>query len=112
MQTVPAERFEEAVKRFALTVDLADRARREWVKLRRPALARGGTTGKVLGPHPLIEVIRTAERDAAKFGAALGLDLKSHRALGSLRGRPQERVPMRPAGGEPPKVVPIRRGHT
>lgn len=106
-QTAPADRFAEAAKRFARAVDTADRLNREWAKKKRPLLAKGGATGKADVPHPLIRMIAEAERDAAKFGSMLGLDPKSRKELGSLPGRPQERVPER-AAGEPAKVVPLR----
>lgn len=105
-QTVPEERFEEAARRYALAVDRVARLNREWTRLKRPLLAKGGTTGKVTVPHPLIAMIESAEKTAARAGAALGLDPQSRKAVGAVRGRPQERVPERGAG-EPPKLVAV-----
>lgn len=107
-QLVPVERFTEAIDRFALAVDMAHRIQAEWVKRKLPILTKGGTTGNVVVAHPLVAMLAESERNAARFGGYLGLDPRSAKQLGALRGRPQERVPMRKQG-EPPKVVPLRR---
>lgn len=109
-QVASTARFEESINRFARAVDLSDRIRREWIKLKRPLLSKGGATGRVLMAHPLVEMIAHAERNAARFGRELGLDPMSRKSLGAIRGRPQERVPPHwPRNGEPPKVVPLRK---
>jgi hypothetical protein len=57
----------------------------------------GGATGRAVVPHPLVAMIARAERDAAAFGAALGLD-----ALAAERARPK-----RPKAGRPPGSTPL-----
>lgn len=93
----PVERFEDALRRYGRTVDLAARLRAEWRALGEPVTAQGGATGQALVPHPLVKMLGEAERDAARFGAVLGLDPQSRRQLGAQAGRPQEQVPPRGA---------------
>lgn len=107
-QAAPAERFIEAAVRYARAVDFADRVQRQHKQEGYPTLAQGGATGSAVVPHPLVRIVAEAERDAARFGAALGLDPQSRKKLGAAKGRPQERVPSR-RKGEPAKVVALHR---
>jgi phage terminase small subunit len=63
-----ADRLYELAARYAHAVDLADRARSEW-------RAAGCPFSKASGSavHPLIRVMQDADRDAARFGEAVGL---------------------------------------
>jgi phage terminase small subunit len=63
-----ADRLYELVARYANAVDLADRARGEWRKAGRPFSKASGSA-----VHPLIRAMQDAERDAARYGEALGL---------------------------------------
>lgn len=109
-QSAPEGRFEEAAIRYAIAVDMAHELRSEWEGLGSPKLEKGGATGKVWVAHPLIKAISETHKDAARFGALLGLDPQARKKLGTIRGRPQERVPHKdPETGRPSKVVPIRR---
>jgi phage terminase small subunit len=66
-----SERLVDALARYAQSVDVADRARREWREAGSPSLIT--YPNRITSVHPLIAVMRDAERDAAKFGEALGL---------------------------------------
>jgi phage terminase small subunit len=66
-----ADRLTDAVDRYAHAVDVADRARREWAKAHRP-LTITHPNG-ITSAHPLLAVMRDAEKDAARYGEALGL---------------------------------------
>ena len=65
------DRLVDAVCRYAFAVDLADRARREWRSVGAP-LTIAHPNG-IVAQHPLIAVMRDAERDAARYGEAVGL---------------------------------------
>jgi hypothetical protein len=61
----------DAVRRYAHAVDVADRARVQWRKDGSPLLITH--PNGITSAHPLIAVIRYAEKDAARYGEALGL---------------------------------------
>jgi hypothetical protein len=65
------ERLIDAINRFAHAVDVGDRARREWRKAGSPLLITH--PNGITSAHPLIVVMRDAEKDAARYGEALGL---------------------------------------
>jgi phage terminase small subunit len=65
------DRLADAVDRYAHAVDVADRARREWHERGAP-LTITHPNG-ITAAHPLVAVMRDAERDAAKYGEMLGL---------------------------------------
>lgn len=66
-----AVRLVDAVRRYAHAVDVADRARREWRAAGSPSLITH--PNGITCAHPLIGVMRDAEKDAARYGEALGL---------------------------------------
>lgn len=65
------DRLSDAVGRYAYAVDVADRARREWRKAASPLLITH--PNGITSTHPLIGVMRDAEKDAARYGEVLGL---------------------------------------
>jgi len=65
------DRLLDSLARYASAVDLADRARREWRKLGAP-LTITHPNG-ITSTHPLVNVMRDSEKDAARYGEALGL---------------------------------------
>jgi phage terminase small subunit len=75
-RTVPdeAERelYREAVERYAEAVALAARLRAKWTALGCPTIAEGSMRQQI--PHPLVKMLAEAERDAARFAGAVGLD--------------------------------------
>lgn len=96
--------LQDALDRYVLAVDLVERLRKAWEDDGRPVMAEGGATGRALVPHPLIAMIANAERDAARFSAALGLDPVSvgktvSKPAGGQRGasRSKDRSPTGPA---------------
>lgn len=66
-----ADRLTDAVDRYAHAVDVAARARAEWGEAGRP-LTITHPNG-ITSAHPLIAVMRDAEKDAARYGEAVGL---------------------------------------
>ena len=66
-----ADRLYELAARYAHAVDLADRARREWRRAGSP-LTITHPNG-ITSAHPLIGVLKDAERDAGRYGDAVGL---------------------------------------
>jgi phage terminase small subunit len=66
-----ADLLAEAVGRYAQAVDVADRARREWRKAGSPSLIVH--PNGITSAHPLVGVMRDAEKDAARYGETLGL---------------------------------------
>ena len=77
----------EALLRFARAVEHAESVRAEWLEQGRPLLYT--RPSGALMRHPLLEVMRDAEADAARWGRALGLE---PRAAAPRRG------PGRPPG--------------
>ena len=65
------ERLYDLAARYANAVDLADKARRDWRKAGEPLLLELGNGTAMV--HPLVKVMQDAERDAKRFGEALGL---------------------------------------
>src|SRR4051794_37491744 len=66
-----ADRLLDAVRRYADAVDVGDRARREWRQAGSPLLITH--PNGITSAHPLVAVMRDAEKDAARYGEALGL---------------------------------------
>jgi phage terminase small subunit len=66
-----ADRLVDAVNRYAQAVDVGDRARREWRRAGSPSLITH--PNGITSAHPLIAVMQAAEKDAARYGEALGL---------------------------------------
>lgn len=66
-----ADTMAEPIERYARACDLADHLTAEWIKAGRPTTASGGATGGATVPHPLVAMIRDAEKDAAKFWSEL-----------------------------------------
>ena len=85
-QLLDAEKFADAVMRFARAVDMVDEVRREWVAVGKPKLFTH-SNGAVV-PHPLVKLLAESEKDAARYGRALKLEpdaLKNPR--GGVKGR-------------------------
>jgi hypothetical protein len=78
-----AEKYHDAVLRFARAVDLVDEVRREWIDHGRPKLTE--YSNGALAPHPLVKLLAEAEKDAARAGRALKLEPE---ALKRAPGRP------------------------
>src|SRR5690349_1031258 len=74
-----AASFTAAVTRYVNAVEMADEARREWERLDRPMMYR--FSNGIEATHPLITVMERGDRQAAAFGAALGLDPLSRKKL-------------------------------
>ena len=78
-----ADKYHDAVLRFARAVDLVDEVRREWIDHGRPKLTE--YSNGALAPHPLVKLLAEAEKDAARAGRALKLEPE---ALKRPPGRP------------------------
>jgi hypothetical protein len=78
-----AEKYHDAVLRFARAVDLVEEVRREWIDHGRPKLTE--YSNGALAPHPLVKLLAEAEKDAARAGRALKLEPE---ALKRPPGRP------------------------
>jgi hypothetical protein len=118
-----ATRFRGAVSRYARAVDVAERARVEWVRLERPLVFV--QPNKAQGQHPLVTAMMAADRQAGAFAAELGLTPLSAARVGPRRGRgrpvgavsapdrkalpPLERLPAA-LRAEPPRLAFARRG--
>ena len=66
--------YYEAARRYASAADREEGARQAWYRAGK-VLTLVGANG-IEYPHPLLKVIRDAERDAAKYGEALGIVAK------------------------------------
>jgi Phage terminase, small subunit len=81
------ERSTGAIDRYATAMVAWKKLEAEWVRRGRPCLTFGGATGHSPVAHPLIAQIIATRREAAEFGAALGLDPASRLRLSrSTRG--------------------------
>ena len=81
-----ADRFADAVLRFARAIDMVEEVRDEWNAAGRPKLFTH-SNGAVV-PHPLVKLLAESEKDAARAGRALKLEpetLKNPR--GGVMGR-------------------------
>ena len=80
--------FRAAVRRYVLAVDAAEYARAEWIAAQRPM--RDIFANGMGGVHPLFKAMESAEAQAARFGAELGLSPASAKRIsGSAKpGRP------------------------
>jgi phage terminase small subunit len=65
------DRLYELCARYAQAVDVAERARVQWRKGGSPPLIT--YPNGITAAHPLIGVMRDAERDASRFGEQLGI---------------------------------------
>jgi hypothetical protein len=79
------DRMWNAAARFAWGVHAAETARNEWFAEGQPVLCE--QTNGVIGEHPLFRAMLAAEREAARYGSLLGLDLAAGRRR-SAGGRP------------------------
>jgi phage terminase small subunit len=77
-------RFQAAVERYVNAVEVADAARQEWERLKRPMTSVGSQRQEV--EHPFLRTMERLDRSAAAFGAMLGLDPTSSRRLGRVGG--------------------------
>ena len=93
----------EPIERYARSADLAARLTEDWRKEGHPATGFGGATGKAKVPHPLVAMIREAERDAARAWDELGL--KPSRAQGRPVGAASA-----PDRAAPPKLRSVKGG--
>jgi hypothetical protein len=81
-----AERFYDAVLRFARAIDLVEEVRAEWVDYGKPKIAQ--YPNGALAPHPLVKLLAEAEKDAARAGRALKLEPESLKnPRGGVQGR-------------------------
>jgi hypothetical protein len=104
-----AELFVDAIARFARAVDVADRARRQWIAEGRPLIARNPNGADGVGV--LLRVVMDSERAAAGYGASLGLDPMSARKLArvGVQGRPMGAASA-PDRQMPPRMLMARPG--
>ncbi len=94
------EAFTESAERYADAVGLAAQLRAEWEKDGRPLTAEGSMRQPI--PHPLVKMIADADRDAAKYAAAVGLDAGALQKKGRS-GRPVGATSA-PDRREPPRI--------
>ena len=83
--------FRAAIRRYVNAVEVADEARRAWEREERPLMHR--FSNGVEGMHPLVTTMEKMERQAAAFGASLGLD-----PVSAARLVPKRAGPGRPLG--------------
>jgi hypothetical protein len=76
--------LKEAEQRYKRATAFVTQLRKEWVKLGKPTMAEGGSTGSVLGSHPLVKMIAEAERDADRFAKALKVLAVKHAGPSSV----------------------------
>lgn len=77
------ENYAEAVDRYVSAVALGAKLRAEWAELGEPLLEMGSMRQPI--PHPLVKMIADADREAARYSTAIGLD-------------PTAKVPKNPVG--------------
>lgn len=101
-----AERFEAALVRLVRTLDDAESARAVWIA--GGSLTTFDHSNGTVGVHPQLRALRDLEADAAKAGAALGMDAISLRRIrGGTMGRPMapdRAAPLNPRDPEPPRL--------
>ena len=99
------ERFGAAVRRYVLQVDVAEYARLEWERLKRPM--RDTFANGTSGVHPLLKAYEQAEAQSARFAAELGLTPASAKRINPLRrpGRPAGAVSAPDRVGLPPPLL-------
>ncbi len=95
-----ADRFSDAVLRFARAIDMVEEVRDEWNAAGRPKLFTH-SNGAVV-PHPLVKLLADSEKDAARAGRALKLEPDSIK--GSRGGSSMGRA-VAPDRKAPPPVV-------
>ena len=96
---------DEAVRRYVLQVDVAEYARLEWERLKRPM--RDTFANGTSGVHPLLKAYEQAEAQSARFAAELGLTPASAKRINPLRrpGRPAGAVSAPDRVGLPPPLL-------
>lgn len=67
-----AEGRMDAIERYANAVQLERKLYDEWTRLGQPATEFGGTTGRNIVEHPLVQAIARASAAAAKLSEQLG----------------------------------------
>ena len=87
--------FSDAADRYSRAVDLEQAIRSEWKSVGSPLLAEG-SMGQLV-EHPLVKMLKEAERDSARF-----LELVGKRRPGRPVGATS--APDRPVSAEPPKL--------
>jgi hypothetical protein len=95
--------MDDAVERYSRAVEDEMRLRHAWEQLGCQVTELGGTTGKVLVAHPLIEEIRKASAAAAKLAETVGLG-----GVKSAAGRPVGARSAPDRGGAPPRITRIK----
>jgi hypothetical protein len=78
--------------------------RAEWVELGSPSMTKGGSTGQVLVPHPLLASMRLAEQHEAKLREQLRRR-HSGPAPSAVLGIGLSASARRRRDGEPPRVT-------
>jgi len=80
--------FRSAVRRYVLAVDAAEHARAVWISEGKPM--RDVFANGMGGVHPFFKAMESAEAQAARFGAELGLSPASAKRVGPAgkAGRP------------------------
>jgi hypothetical protein len=80
--------FRSAVRRYVLAVDAAEHARATWDVNGKPM--RDTFANGMGGVHPFFKAMESAEAQAARFAAELGLSPASAKRIsgGAVRGRP------------------------
>jgi len=92
------ELYLHAVERYARAVDFAERVRAEWVDYGKPYLYDHVNGAKVI--HPLVKLLRDAERDAAVYARDVLLDpsaatkRKPGRPMGSAHAPDRKAPPL------------------
>ena len=84
------QRSAQALRDYAIAVDVADELRERWEDAGRPTSALGSREQPV--GHPLLAELRAQQRHVAELRARLGLDPKARRELGQAgwaRGHPR-----------------------
>jgi hypothetical protein len=94
------EAYAEAVDRYADAVALAAKLREEWDGMGRPSLAEGSMRQPI--PHPLVKMIADADAAAAKYAAAVGLDVSARTKRAP--GRPVASVSAPDRAASPPRM--------
>ena len=96
-----ADNMRDAVDRYAWAVHTATKIRGEWLALGEPVTLVHPNL--VVGGHPMLKEMTTAERHAAQMGSLMGLDVKSS-APKSKGGRPVGSVSAPDRAAAPPRL--------
>lgn len=99
------ELFTEAVDRYVCAVELGAKLRQEWQRVGEPLLAEGSMRQDI--PHPLVKMIADADREAARYSSAIGLD-PAVKVPGRKPGRPAGSSSAPDRAAAPPKLRAVK----